>query len=199
MRTIICFSAVLMTGCGNDPAPATPANANASATATPASAAPSTATFTAPSTPTSTPTSSPTPWGAGDPDAGVTTAGGFGNGHGRLGSATKKTPSIRAGAVAVNGRLPPEVIQRLVRQNFGRFRLCYEALLNTNADATGRVSVKFVIDKTGAVSTSQDGGSDIGDATMISCVVGGFGGIQFPPPEGGIVTVSYPLIFAPGE
>jgi hypothetical protein len=101
--------------------------------------------------------------------------------------------------MTVNGRLPPEVVQRIVRQNFGRFRLCYETLLLTNDQATGRVSVKFVIDKSGAVSTTQDGGSDIGDATMISCVVRSFGGLQFPQPEGGIVTVSYPLIFAPGE
>jgi len=43
----------------------------------------------------------------------------------------------------VNGRLPPEVIQRIVRQNFGRFRNCYESSLRTNPSLTGRVAVKF--------------------------------------------------------
>ena len=47
----------------------------------------------------------------------------------------------------MNGRLPPEVIQRIVRQSFGRFRLCYEDVLKTNPKASGRVTIKFVIDK----------------------------------------------------
>jgi hypothetical protein len=89
-------------------------------------------------------------------------------------------------------------VQRILRQNFGRFRLCYDALLGTNDKAEGRVTVKFVIDKTGAVTTSQDGGSDIGDQKMISCVVGSVGNLQFPKPEG-IVTVVYPLVFSPGD
>ena len=41
------------------------------------------------------------------------------------------------GATQVNGRLPPEVIQRIVRQNFGRFRLCYENGLRNNPNLAG--------------------------------------------------------------
>ena len=59
--------------------------------------------------------------------AGTGTGQGFGSGSGRLGGTHKsKPPSVRMGATSVSGRLPPEVIQRIVRQNFGRFRLCYE-------------------------------------------------------------------------
>ena len=56
---------------------------------------------------------------------------------------TRTGPSLREGAVQVNGRLPPEVIQRIVRQNFGRFRLCYEDGLKSNPELAGRVTVKF--------------------------------------------------------
>ena len=132
--------------------------------------------------------------------AGTGTGQGFGNGHGRLGGAHQtKAPSLRQGQTQVNGRLPPEVIQRIVRQNFGRFRLCYEAGLRTNPTLSGRVSVKFVIDRSGAVSTAQDGGSELPDQGVISCVVRGFGNLSFPQPEGGIVTVVYPIIFKPEE
>lgn len=132
--------------------------------------------------------------------AGTGTGQGFGNGHGRLGGAHKtKAPSLRQGTTQVNGRLPPEVIQRIVRQNFGRFRLCYENGLRTNPNLSGRVAVKFVIDRSGSVSTAQDGGSDIPDRGVVSCVVRGFGNLSFPQPEGGIVTVVYPLIFNPGD
>lgn len=132
--------------------------------------------------------------------AGTGTGQGFGNGHGRLGGAHQtKAPSLRQGQTQVNGRLPPEVIQRIVRQNFGRFRLCYENGLRNNPTLSGRVSVKFVIDRSGAVSTAQDGGSELPDQGVISCVVRGFGNLSFPQPEGGIVTVVYPIIFNPGD
>jgi hypothetical protein len=110
-----------------------------------------------------------------------------------------KPPSLRQGATQVNGRLPPEVIQRIVRQQFGRFRLCYENGLRTDPKLTGRVAVKFVIDRSGSVTSAQDGGSDLPNAGVVSCVVRAFGNLSFPQPEGGIVTVVYPLVFSPGE
>jgi hypothetical protein len=132
--------------------------------------------------------------------AGTGSGQGFGSGHGRLGGAHQtKAPSLRQGATQVSGRLPPEVIQRIVRQNFGRFRLCYENGLRNNPALSGRVSVKFVIDRSGAVSTAQDGGSELPDPGVVSCVVRGFGNLSFPQPEGGIVTVVYPIIFNPGD
>lgn len=132
--------------------------------------------------------------------AGTGSGQGFGSGHGRLGGAHQtKAPKLRQGQTQVNGRLPPEVIQRIVRQNFGRFRLCYENGLRNNPTLSGRVAVKFVIDRSGAVSTAQDGGSELPDQGVISCVVRGFGNLSFPQPEGGIVTVVYPIIFNPGD
>ena len=132
--------------------------------------------------------------------AGTGTGQGFGNGHGRLGGAHQtRSPSLRQGTTTVNGRLPPEVIQRIVRQNFGRFKLCYTEGLRNNPSLQGRVAVKFVIGRDGSVQTSQDGGSDIPDSNVTQCVIRGFGNLSFPQPEGGIVTVVYPLIFSPGD
>ncbi len=97
---------------------------------------------------------------------------------------------------SVGGRLPPEVIQRVVRQNFGRMRLCYESGLRTNPSLAGRVSVKFVIDRGGAVAVAADGGSDLPDDAVRECVIRAFSNLSFPEPEGGIVTVVYPLVFS---
>jgi hypothetical protein len=36
------------------------------------------------------------------------------------------------------------------------------------------------------------------DAQVRACVVKGFEKLVFPPPEGGIVTVTYPIMFSPG-
>jgi hypothetical protein len=127
--------------------------------------------------------------------------GGIGRGHGVLPSTyVPKGLSMRPGDTVVNGgRIPKEVIQRIVRQNFGRFRLCYENALRSNPGLSGRVGVKFVIDRTGAVGVASDGGSDLPDRGVVSCVVRGFQNLSFPQPEGGVVTVNYPLVFTPGE
>ncbi len=136
---------------------------------------------------------------------------GNGVGTGRLGGEhVTKSPSIRCGrtdpvthehlggcTTTVNGRMPPETIQRIVRQNFGRFRMCYEPALHASPQLTGRVSVKFVIDRSGAVAVAQDAGSDLPNADVVACTVKAFAGLSFPEPEGGIVTVVYPLVFSP--
>jgi hypothetical protein len=139
---------------------------------------------------------------------------GFGNGHGRIGgSHSVRAPVIRCGpspdevregivtgcATQVNGRLPPETIQRIVRQSFGRFRGCYDTALRTNPGLQGRVAVKFVIDRSGQVAAASDAGSDLADASVVACVVRGFQDLSFPQPEGGIVTVVYPLVLTSAD
>ncbi len=131
--------------------------------------------------------------------AGTGTGQGFGAGHGRLGGSHQtKAPKVRMGATTVSGRLPPEVIQRIVRQNYGRFRMCYEQGLTRNPNLEGRVSARFVIGRDGAVSNASNGGSDLPDSGVVSCVVSAFYGLSFPQPEGGIVTVVYPIMLSPG-
>jgi hypothetical protein len=125
---------------------------------------------------------------------------GIGSGRGILHKGHQvKSPRILEGVTSVNGRLPPEVIQRIVRQNFGRFRLCYQNALRSNPNLQGRVTVKFAIDRSGAVQMTADGGSDLPDQSVVQCVVRAFANLSFPEPEGGVVTVVYPIVFNPGD
>lgn len=126
--------------------------------------------------------------------------GGIGHGAGGVPGAYHPRPiGIHDGGTAVNGRLPREIVQRIVRQNFGRFRLCYENGLRGNPGLQGRVEVKFLIDRTGAVSLASDGGSDLADPGVVKCVVRGFRDLSFPAPEGGMVTVNYPIVLTPAQ
>jgi len=133
--------------------------------------------------------------------AGTGTGEGFGSGHGRLGgSHAKAPPKVRMGQVTVNGRLPPEVIQRIVRQNFGRFRLCYENGLRSDPKLAGMVATKFVIGTDGSVSSSaRDNSTTLTDTGVVSCINRAFSNLSFPQPEGGIVVVIYPVILEPGD
>lgn len=122
-------------------------------------------------------------------------------GIGRRGSGhhTTRTPSWRwesdDSSIAVNGRLPPEAVRRVVRQNFGRLRMCYADGLLRNPSLAGRVSVKFVIDHEGAVSVAMLESTDLADPSVADCVVKRYTQMSFPNPEGGIVTVVYPIVF----
>lgn len=141
---------------------------------------------------------------------GLTDFGGLGNGlsqgPGGFGRSTRlqgtphqpKAPKIGVGTTTVSGRIPAEVIQRIVRQNYGRFRQCYELGLARNPSLEGRVATRFVIGRDGAVSNVSNGGADLPDSGVVSCVIRSFYGLSFPAPEGGVVTVVYPISFQPG-
>ena len=45
--------------------------------------------------------------------------------------------------------------------------------------------------------TAVDGGSDLPSNEVIACVARSFENLSFPSPEGGMVTVTYPIMFAP--
>ncbi|MFO0761704.1 MAG: AgmX/PglI C-terminal domain-containing protein [Byssovorax sp.] len=132
---------------------------------------------------------------------------GFGSGHGRIGPIADgagqaaqvrgPSPRIAMGSANVSGRLPPEVIQRIVRTQAGRLRRCYENGLRRDPSLAGRVTVRFLILANGEVGSAADGGSSLSDAGVVSCVVRGFQGLSFPAPESGSVTVTYPIVFAP--
>lgn len=109
-----------------------------------------------------------------------------------------KTPILRTANTEIQGgRIPPQVVQRIVRQNFGRFRLCYQQGLAQNPNLEGRIPVRFIIGRDGAVSNvSALGGFP--DSKVQSCVQSAFYGLSFPPPDGGVVKVTYPLLFSPG-
>jgi hypothetical protein len=135
------------------------------------------------------------PFGVGPGDT-----GGMGVGHGPgKGGHVAKPLTVRNPTVETNGRIPAEVIQRIVRQNFGRFRLCYEAGLRGNPSLSGRVATRFVIGRDGAVMQASDGGSDLPDQNVVACVVRSFNTLSFPAPQGGVATVTYPIILSPGE
>ena len=105
--------------------------------------------------------------------------------------------SVTEEDVRVSGRLPVEVIQRVVRQHHRQFRRCYEDGLVRDPDLRGRVVVRLVIGGDGRVSTALNGGSNLPDEAVVDCVVRASRAITFPPPEGGIVTVVYPIVFSP--
>ncbi len=99
----------------------------------------------------------------------------------------------------VDGRLPSEVIQKIVRTHFGLFRRCYENGMRRNPDLAGKITTKFVIGADGAVTMTELACTSLPDNVVVECVVKEFGKLQFPAPEAGIMTIVYPIMFNPGD
>ena len=124
---------------------------------------------------------------------------GVGSARGRLGGYSHRVrgPQLRTGDVTVSGRLPREVVRRIVRQNHGRFRQCYELGLERNPSLEGRIRIRFVIDREGSVTNVANAGGDLPDAEVVECMKRVFRRLSFPQPDGAIVTVVYPFTFSP--
>jgi len=102
-------------------------------------------------------------------------------------------------ARTVYGRLPPEVIQHIVRQSYGKFRHCYEEGLRRNRNLEGMVSTRFIIERDGRVGAISLARATLPDPVAVKCVLDEYVDITFPPPEGGSVTVVYPIMFSPSD
>ena len=111
-------------------------------------------------------------------------------------TANARAPSVVIGTVMANG-LPAESVQRVMRQNVGRYRQCYETGLRGNPALRGRVMVRLTIDASGSVASAEDAGSDLPDSTVTSCVFGTLGTLAFPQPEAGSATATVPIVFSP--
>ncbi len=128
--------------------------------------------------------------------AGSGTGAGYGAGMGGLGRASSQ---VQPGETSVVGALDKDIIRRVVRRHMNRLRYCYERRLATTPALQGKVVVRFVISTTGAVSSAQDAGSTLADESVKACVLRTYQSMQFPAPKGGIVVVTYPIVFHPGD
>lgn len=93
-----------------------------------------------------------------------------------------------------SGSLDRKVIAEVVKRNSNRVRMCYERALATTPGIAGTVRVRFVIGADGSVASVSDGGSDVPDDKLTACILATFAGLRFPAPEGGPVTVNYPVV-----
>jgi hypothetical protein len=107
-----------------------------------------------------------------------------------------KDTRIREGDVRVTAGLQRDVVQRIVRQNFGSFRRCYENALWKEPIVPAEVTVRMVVDRSGAVRSTGVQSSS-GPASVGVCVARAVGNLSFPARKSGEVIVTYPIAFDP--
>ena len=98
-------------------------------------------------------------------------------------------------SIKVEGSLSREAIQRVVQQHLGQIRACYERELPRNPSMSGKIIARWTIAADGSVLQAAAPTDSLGHPATTSCVLSAIRGWDFPHPEGGAVTVSYPFNF----
>jgi len=108
-----------------------------------------------------------------------------------------ETPAVDAGPEDVKGTIPPEIVRRIIRINFGRFKACYIDGMRRHPKLAGRITTRFHIEADGTVHDAAvaEDASEIHDATMSDCMAEAFKKVSFPA-SSGTVAVSYPIVFS---
>jgi tetratricopeptide (TPR) repeat protein len=139
---------------------------------------------------------------------GIGTGQGFGAGRGRTGaqaharsggSHAALAPQIRApegGFRVTEGGLAIDRVRRIVRQSFGRFRLCYEQGLSRRPDLAGRLTVGVSLSRDGLPDRVHIIDSTVSDADMVDCIQHSFQGLSFDKPDNGRGAFEYTVVFA---
>jgi hypothetical protein len=126
---------------------------------------------------------------------------GIGSGRSGYGTAQKAKdalPGVTTSAPIILGALDRSLIDGVVKKHMNQIRYCYERELGPNPTLGGKIVIKSIIGKDGAVSEASVDSSTMGNARVEECVVQRFMGMDFPQPKGGgIVIVSYPFEFSP--
>lgn len=95
------------------------------------------------------------------------------------------------------GYLPPQVIKNTMNFHISRIKRCYERELLKRPIPSLKLSVRFRIGISGRViSVSTISKSDIDSVEVRKCVEEVFKQVVFPPPQGGVVDVEYPISFS---
>lgn len=104
---------------------------------------------------------------------------------------------VRAPAVLL-GALAKSQIDAVIRSNMDAIQRCYQQQVSQNPGLEGKLTVKFTITASGAVSGAHEKSSTLPNDAVSACVVGVFDEMVFPEPRaGGVVIVSYPFVFQP--
>lgn len=96
----------------------------------------------------------------------------------------------------MSGRLPPEIIRKIVRNHHGYIRKCYGARARAPAGLAGEGGSSSPIARDGLERRGD--GQSAPDCKAAHCIRDVFKTLRFPKPEGGEVTVQYPIVLGAG-
>ena len=96
----------------------------------------------------------------------------------------------------VSGSYDKEAVRRVIRGQAGAIRWCYQQALQRNPKLGGKVVLAFLIAPTGGVKAPKIKSNTMPDPSVGECIAKKSRLWKFPPPpDSGVVKVSYPFLF----
>lgn len=117
----------------------------------------------------------------------------------RIAPAPGAATNVRQNRLVVSdpAALPPQVVTRILRQQYGRLRFCYQQGALKQPGLEGDVVVAFTVDSTGAVVGAKNDNSTLAEPETIACMVRAVGSALFPKPGNGEMSIVYGVHVAP--
>lgn len=127
----------------------------------------------------------------------IDTGGGLGVKAGLGKKHKRRVGKIRLGGSSTRGFCKKSNISSVVRRRAGAIRACFEKRLQVKPKLGGKLTARWTITATGAVSGVSAGGS-LKDAKVKNCILRVLRRMRFAKPEGGICVVQWPFVFSAG-
>lgn len=127
---------------------------------------------------------------------GLGSAMAYGMDQGKVNAKGLSAISAGGGTAVIMGSIDKAMVDSYIKRNIMRIKACYERELQKNDQISGKVSLFFIINGEGGVTTSNVKTTTMGNAGVEECVARTVKTIRFPKPKGGgVVAVTYPFIF----
>ncbi len=98
-----------------------------------------------------------------------------------------------------SGNLDPRLVHAAIEARMPRVRSCYKTALRRDTSLRANLRVRFTVDENGRGSRVEDAGSHTRDKELTTCIHAEFASMRFPRPEGGVITIVYPILIGPGD
>jgi hypothetical protein len=95
------------------------------------------------------------------------------------------------------GQLPAAVVKRVLQASQPALAKCYDDGRRANPGLQGKMTITFSIGADGKVRDAQASCVTLPDPGVVTCVTDVYRRLVFPPPQGGVVRKSTPVVFAP--
>lgn len=105
---------------------------------------------------------------------------------------------VRLNAVRTTG-IGVEVVTRVARERLPFAHACYRRGLRFNPNLQGIVIVNLTIGAEGNVTEVTNGGSDVPDGQVVSCVLSTFRGVAVARPVAAEAKAKVPVLLSPGD
>lgn len=126
-----------------------------------------------------------------------------GGGTGVLGGTTAGTGAVSGVPISVpskpsrvQGSIDRDAVAKVINDHVNDMRGCYERQLLRDPNlGPGKVSLEWTINGAGDVTAVRTKVSTVRSPEVVSCLLELLRGMKFPKPSGGLVIVTYPVLF----